>query len=111
MSATIYSGIEGIEAPKTSFSNMAKCREDYDNYIETLKAKCKEGFDDENVGEVIKFPVADGYALYMVYSMNPLELIHIDIMDGYQFEYVDLMTPEKVMELIKREKALKKLFS
>jgi hypothetical protein len=72
-----------IEAPPLyDFANYsAAC----DRYIEQIRDIVKAEFpDDEYVGEVIKFPVADGYARYMVAQTSPLELFHLALDDGYQ---------------------------
>jgi hypothetical protein len=111
MSAKIYSGIEGIEEPEINFEDFKAYEKQCDDYIEKLRAVCKKRKPlTKAVGEVIRFGVADGYALYMVYDMKPLKLIHINTMDGYQFEHADLLTPEKIEELIERDKKLAELF-
>jgi len=109
MAATIYSGIEGIEVPEINFDDFKDYQKACDKYIEDLRAQCNSKH--KNVGEIIKFPVADGYALYMVYSMKPLELIHIATMDAWQFEHADLLTSKRVTELIERDKRVAELFS
>lgn len=45
-------------------------------------------------GRVVKFPVADGYAEYMVVSMRPLVLMHLPI--GYDFRYIHRLTAEDI---------------
>lgn len=109
--ATIYSGIEGLEVPEVSFSDFKEYQKQCDNYIEALRTECKKNSNHKAVGEVIKFGVADGYALYMVYDMKPLELIHIATMDAWHFEHADLLTPQRVTELIERDKKMAELFS
>ena len=111
MAAKIYSGIKGIETPKLSFTDFSEYQKECENYLEAIKAECKKNSNSKNVGEIIKFPVADGYALYMVYSMKPLQLIHIDTMDGWQCEFAELLTPTKVTEMIERDKRIAELFS
>ena len=111
MSATIYSGIEGIEVPEITMSDFNAYQEACEKYIEDLRAVCKKHKPlTKAVGEIIKFGVADGYALYMVYDMKPLELIHIATMDAYQFEHADLLTAKRVTELIERDKRMAELF-
>jgi len=113
MAATIYGGIEGIEVPEVSFTDFRAYQKACDDYIEKLRQQCilNSKVSDKNIGEVIKFPVADGYALYMVYSMKPLELIHIATMDAWQSEFAELLTPAKVREMIERDKKIAELFS
>lgn len=110
MAATIYGGIEGIEAPEITVGDFKEYQKACDKYIEDLRAQCKANSKQKYVGEIIKFGVADGYALYMVYSMKPLELIHIATMDAWHFQHVDLMTPERVAEMIENDKKIAELF-
>lgn len=111
MAATIYSGIDGLEVPKVDFGDFSGYQKACDKYVEALKAECKKNSKDKEVGEVIKFNVADGYALYMVYSMKPLELIHIATMDAWESEFADLLTPARVREMIARDKKIAELFT
>ena len=37
----------------------------------------------EITGRLLKFPVADGYAVYRIVSVKPLTLAHIDYMDAW----------------------------
>ena len=41
---------------------------------------------DEVIGGLLRFPVADGYAYYLVVKDNPLTLQWVDFLDGYQVE-------------------------
>ena len=54
----------------------------------------------KNVGETIRFQHADGYAEYMVFSMKPLKLIHLNVGDAWDSPYAELLTPKKVDEMI-----------
>jgi hypothetical protein len=113
MSAVIYQAPDGIIVPNPFET---KDRAEYlrleEQYIAQVKALAKKRTKDnpKEVGEVIRFQVADGYAEYVVMSMKPLELIHLAHMDAYEFQYIDLMTAEKVREIIKQQKAMEKLF-
>ena len=114
MSAKIYSAFEELTVPSFSFGTGASI-EDYnkanDQYIQDLKDKLTEmGYTGKNVGEVIKFPVADSHALYMVISMRPLQLMHIPIVDAWDFQYVHLLTAKEVNEQIEAQKRLAELF-
>lgn len=114
MSAKIYSAFETVKVPRFSFG-MEQSVEDYhkanEDYIQKLRDRLAEyGYKGKNAGEVIKFQVADGYAQYMVISMRPLQLMHIPIIDAYEFQYVHLMTAKEVNEKVEAEKRLKELF-
>lgn len=62
-------------------------------------------------GEIISFPVADGHACYVVMSLKPVALIHLDISDGYQFQYAHRLTASDVREKIRQAKAMREIFS
>lgn len=113
--ATIYSAPTGFEAPKMSFINFnrdewAKTEKDY---LERLSTFCKNRNpnDPDYVGQVIKFPAADGYALYMVAALKPVQLIHIELMDAYSFQYANRLTKKDVMAEVDREKGIRELFA
>ena len=114
--ATIYNAPKGLEAPEFNWKEVEKYRKDIEDNENRLKEwcinRCKQGGKStENVGEVIKFPVADGYAEYMVACMKPLQLIHIGLDDAYQFEYAHLLKAKDVQEKLDQQKRLAELFS
>lgn len=80
-------------------------------FIEDLKAFCINRNNAEYVGEVIQFPVADGYAQYMVAALSPIELIHLPLMDAWEFQYANRLTKKDIIEKIEQRKALDDLFS
>ena len=113
MSAKIYSAPKEIEEPKWDFKNFdyKKHQAKEDKYLKDLKQFLKErGYTGKNVGKVIKFPVADGHALYMVMSMKPVQLIHLELGDAWSFQYIHLMTAKEVQQKIDQEIAINKLF-
>jgi len=119
--ATIYSAPEEIAKPVVSYAGLnSKNANDIINghqkaeadYIEKLKAWCKKNSKGrKNVGELIKIQHADSYALYIVFDMKPLELIHVPVGDEWDSPYAELLTPRKVNEMIEQEKRLAELFS
>ena len=104
MSATIYA------LPKEFESTIPNIFQNYEEYqvlekawIETVRQFCLENNDSPYVGEVLRFPVADGEALYMVASLSPkVELIVLPLMDAYEFQYVHLMTAKEVKSQINK---------
>jgi len=110
MAAKIYQS--PIDEPVLDWKNpnaYAKAEEKFKKELkEFLQARNKTG---KNVGEIIRFQVADGYAEYMVASMRPLELVHLNLLDGYQETLVQYMTAKAVQDKIDQQKALEKLFS
>ena len=108
--ATIYSAPDAIIKPELNWTNVPAYRKACEKYIEDLRAYCIKRRKGKYTGKVIQFQVADGYAQYMVAGNKPLELIHIDLWDGYQFEYAHLLTIKEVAERIIQQEKLRKIF-
>ena len=64
------------------------------------------------VGEVIRFPVADGYGMYMVHKQKPLTLVHVNVGDGYGVAdaHIRGLRLADVREQVEGERKLKELF-
>ena len=106
----VYAAPDAIKKPEINFDDIKAYEKDCDKYEEDLRAFCLRRRKGKYTGKVIQFQVADGYARYMVAGNKPMELIHIDLWDGYHFEYVDLLTDKKVIEQIHNQEKLEKLF-
>jgi hypothetical protein len=113
MAAEIYSALKEVKTPRFEFrEGIESYNKKEKKYLKDLKdALNKKGYTGKNVGEVLKFQVADGYAQYMVVSMRPLRLMHLDLVDGYSFGYAHLLTATEVNKQIKAQKEWDKLFS
>jgi hypothetical protein len=108
--ATVYSAPSSIEVPSSDFKNINGYEKACEKYKADLKAMLQKRNKDKNVGEIIRFPVADSYAEYMVASMKPVELVHLPLWDAWNFQYAHLMTAKEVQGQIDNQKALEKLF-
>lgn len=114
--AKIYSVPDGITVPEISFTNFKEYEKQCNEFKEKLrefvkKRKPFEEYGDEFVGEIIRFPVADGYAEYMVSSSKgPVELIHLPLMDAWEFQYAHRLTSKDVREKVAQQKAIEKHF-
>ena len=106
--ASIYKA--PITAPELDFGNPKAFNAEWAKYEEELKAWCINRKPSEHVGEIIKFPVADGNALYMVASLSPVELIHLDYLDCYSFEYANRLKASDIRERISNQNKLNRLF-
>jgi len=104
MSAEIYKS--PIERPGFNYKTW---EEDEKKYREEVKAFCVKHSKGKNVGETIRIQHADGYAEYMVFSMSPLKLIHLEVGDAWDSPYAELLTPKKVDEMIEREIKIKSI--
>lgn len=107
--ATIYSS--PIPVPELNFQNFNNYLKECEEFKIKLKELISKNRKGKNIGEIIKFPVADGYAEYMVASMNPPEFIHIPTGDAWEFQYAHLLGEKEIQQEIDKQKALKKLFS
>jgi hypothetical protein len=80
-------------------------------YVEDIKAWAKTNGNGKYAGEVIQFPVADGYAQYVVLSLKPVALIHLPVGDAWQYQYVNRLTASDIKNEVERGRALNKLFT
>jgi len=106
--AAIYSAPKSLTLP--DLSDWKGYEAASKKYIQDLKEMVLRRKKGKNIGEIIRFPVADGYAEYMVASMEPVELIHIPLWDAWEFNYVHLLTAKEVQQQIDQQKAMAKLF-
>ena len=110
--ATVYA--PSTQAP--SFSMAISYDEMFDREEKYRDAVAKEARDrnpsDPHAGEVIKFPVADGYALYVVERTNPPELLHLQTGDAWRLQsFAEKgIDAEDIARLVKRERAARELF-
>lgn len=110
--AKIFNPPSEVKAPTFNWADIKQYRADCDKYKADLKeALQRYNPNGKNVGEVIKFPVADGYAEYMVANMKPVELVHIPLWDAWNFAHAHLLTAKAVQAEIDKEKRIAELFA
>jgi len=107
----IYDPPEGLEKPEFDSSDVTGSLEREEQYIKDIAEWARKHGKGKHAGETIRFPVADGYAIYVVLSLHPVKLIHVPYADAYQFEYVHRLTADDIVEKIEQKKALEKIFS
>ena len=83
-----------------------------DKYIAELAEQAQQNGTDPLLGETISFPVADGYAQYMIWNTKPLQLIHLEVGDAWQAHPILLrgLRISDVREQVAADKRLKELF-
>ncbi len=110
--ATVYSGIQGLNAPEFDpDEDYRKLITREEKYVKEVAAKAKKMSSDcPEAGEEIRFGVADGYARYIVLSLKPVKLIHLQVGDAWNFQYVNRLTAKDVREEIRRRKGIEALF-
>ena len=110
--AKVYSAPKEVKVPVIDFRNMKAYNEDCERYEKELKELLqKRNPDGELVGEIIRFPVADGYARYMVAGIKPVELVHLPLDDAWHFQYANRITAKDIRDQIKQQKAIAELFA
>jgi hypothetical protein len=108
--ATVFSAPEGYDPPAF---NMDTWQKDEDEYLARLADRCKMNGTSDLLGETIKFPRGDGYALYMVWQTRPLQLIHVAIGDAWQVEdaLIRGLRVADIREQLDRAARMRALFS
>ena len=112
--ATIYGGVAGIPKPTAAkrVSDWRAWMAREEEYVRAIQEwALKNGDGSPECGQEIRFSVGDGSARYIVLSMRPVRLIHLDVCDGYRFHYANRLTASDVREEVARRKAMDDLFS
>jgi len=113
MSAKIYSVPSELKDVPNIFDY--EDRKEYNKLIEQwyqgLRELCKKHNpceDQRYIGEVVKWNVADGYAEYMVSALEDedgeVELLHLPVMDEYEYGDADLQTAKRIKDKIDADK-------
>lgn len=104
-----------IPAPVVDYSNfnLQKMQEDEAKHQEALKQYLIElGYNKPLTGEILKEPIADGYALYMVVDAGrEWGLMHLPYGDAYHSQNVEFLPKTEVKRRIQAQKNMKKMFS
>jgi hypothetical protein len=114
--ANVYNVPNEIEVPVFDFENIEEWQRKEAEFVVKLKDWCvarmqRANVVDECVGEVIKFPVADGYAEYMVAATKPVQLIHLPLGDAWCFQYANRLTKKDIVEKVNQQKNIAKFFA
>jgi len=111
--AEIFKAPSAVALPETDWSNYNQ--ETYEanenKYLAELVSYINDmGYKGKNVGEVLRIPECDGHAQYMVMSMKPVRLIHLELGDAWGSQFAELLTAKKVNEMLNADKKMKELF-
>lgn len=110
----VYSCPEEVKFAEPDYRNFDLKVEEarIQKHKEDLKAwLIGQGYTGKNTGEVVSFPVADGYAQYMVGEARSLILIHLPYYDAYHYRMVDRFTKKEILAEIERSKKMSALFA
>lgn len=67
----------------------------------------------EALGQTIRFPMGDGYALYQVVTISPPVLRHVPFGDNWRISdaHIRGLRAKDIQQMLDREEMLRKLFS
>lgn len=112
--AQVYATPDGFPPPELDFSMGVEAYFDALREWEgKLAAWCRENYgDDDLIGFVYRWPVADGKASYMVMQTRPLSLLWLDGDDGYDLPEAHLrgLRVSDLREAKRRDDTLAELF-
>lgn len=82
-----------------------------DEWEEKLRTWCKEHSKDKLASKIVKEPVADGQAMYMVFNTKPVQLIHIPFGDSYEFQWAHRWTASDIKLMVKRDEQIQAMIA
>ena len=110
MAIKVWAPPAELKKPKwNSKTDWQQHRKNTEAYFERIKKFCAEQGSGKYKGEVVRFPFADGQAIYVVYSSTPMELIHCDIYDAYDYPYITRLSKRDIIDEIESEKRMEQL--
>lgn len=113
MAPTIYRLPKVLPAPTVDYSNYdhKKVEADEQEHKKALQQYLKQAnFNGSLTGEIVRFPVADGYAEYMVADAGKVwGLIHLPYGDAYEFPYIHKISKTEIKKQIKMDKKMAQL--
>lgn len=112
----VYQAPDEVPSPSISLLVSSNTNKPYekacDDHREALKNWLKKsGYAGANTGKVVRFPVADGYAEYMLAEGKTSCLIHLDYYDGYRYPDVKFLPKKEILARIQQEENMAKLFA
>jgi len=108
--AKIFSVPKEIKVPKLDWNDIPSYDSAEKKFIKDLAEFLKTKSTCEHVGEELLFPYADSYARYMVFSINPLQLIHLPLGDAWEYPYIERLTATDILNKINQQKSLLAFF-
>jgi hypothetical protein len=97
----VYALPLGCPAPQVDYLNFDLNRVTNDERRHRLALQAhllKLGYTGKNTGKIVNFPVADGYAQYMIMEHGKtFALVHLPYGDAYKFPWVIRLTKRDVL--------------
>ena len=81
-------------------------------HVAALKAFLQSsGYTGKHTGEIVQFPMADGYACYMMAEGRVSALVHLPYGDAWHYRDVSFLPKKEILKRITAQKHLAALFS
>lgn len=109
MALTVYNAPASIEQRPFNSKTWEADTQWYMDELRAFVRRCKVKPCPEQ-GKIVKFPHADSYAQYMVISMSPVQLVHIPLMDGWEYPYIERLTAKDIREKVKHEQMIQERY-
>lgn len=109
----VYSCPDECPAPTIDFANYdaTEERRKEEEHKQKLTAWLKDaGYTGAFTGETVSFPVADGYAIYMLADGKPSCLIHLPYGDGWHYRDVEFLPKREILKRIQQQKQMASIF-
>jgi hypothetical protein len=103
----VYSTPSHIKRPAFDIKNW---RANEEAQIKQVKDWVKQNSTDKYAGEELNIPHADGQACYIVFSLKPVKLVHLEIGDCWDAPLAHRMTAKDIVTQIEGQKRIKALF-
>lgn len=82
-----------------------------DTHVKAVKQWAKTNGAGPEAGQEVDFPQGDGYARYIVFSLKPVKLIHLNVGDAWQYPYAHRLTASDIRDVLRKDSSLKSFFS
>lgn len=109
----VYSCPKELPAPKIDVANFDWTKHDKAEaaHKKALAKWLKEaGYTGKYTGELVSFPVADGYAQYMMADGPKSFLVHLPYGDAWQYRDVEFLPKKEIIRRIEAEKKFHEIF-
>lgn len=112
----VYSLPSELEAtiPQTDYQNFDydKMIADEENHRESIEQWLHaNGYNGKHTGGILRMPIADGAAEYMLADGNPSFLMHLPYGDAWDHPDVTFLPKKEVVKRIQGEAAMRKVFA
>lgn len=104
---------DGIDLSDYTEENRAKIKAWWNNLYNQMLQKNPDDPRADLTGVIMKFPMADSYAIYMVTKNDPLTLSHVPMDDAWtvQAAHIRGINRQDVINYLHREIELNKIFN